>query len=1128
MKTGIVTLGRVLDADTVNFYSLTIIVEDHGLPSLTSTGTLIINVEDVNDHHPRFSSDIGYKSSLLEHTSSANASETLTLKLVPALAVFDDDITSNASDIRFRLDGNESGKFSVDEVSGEITVAAKTTFDSDTKNKYLLKLIAEDEYGLGLSSATIVEVFIEDINDNAPVFNEMYVFNVTSSAVIGSQVGRVMATDADSSPQNSAILYFIESGGYGKFRVDSQTGLIRVSSSLVQEPFKDAYELNITAVDLGNPPLSSQTTVQIVVDTSDNKPAVIAPSQNFHLPENASIGDVVGLISLGNVTSDDLEFRLAMSNIPFKMNATSGEILLTSSVDREQTDEVSFTVDIVNHGVPTFTVTTEVKVTIDDVNDNWPQFSAPGGYRGVIVEYTDTMMTDGLVSLNQLIHVTDKDVTEVNRNVSISLSGVGADLFVLDEANGEIRVKQPHLLDFEQTTVYNLQLTATDCGGGGLSTSTNLTIEVEDVNDNGPQFEQNYTFSISPSVQMGSSVGNITAVDLDSSERNNQVTYILLRGGFGKFFIHPDTGEITTTDSLTHEPPIEKFYLEVVALDNGFPRQTTSTVVEVNVAVNHKPTMPLKQEFNVDENVVNGTEVGIVMANDTDIVSGGWQNLTFYMEDNTVPFTIDEETGLIQIAGDIDREVEDRFFFSVFVVDSGTPRYTATSAVVVYVNDVNDNAPVLSGGDLYLGTVKEDDVWANGSQIVQMGLNITAIDLDATSENQQVVLLLDGPGSEMFYLNNETGTVHLTKPGSVDRELNETFYLRILAIDKGGKGLTSSATLKIDVEDVNDNFPKFVQSEFKCTLSSLVGPGDVVGRVTAHDDDATEPNNQLLYLLTNDTLGKFRVDINTGDLIVLESFFSRPRRDEYSLTVEARDMGFPSRTSYTKVTVSAPDLQYNDYPPDIRITSFVIKEELPIGTIIGNLDVVDKDVENTTENIVDLELITNDIDPVPFEVQPTGSIVTTGKIDRDSKTTGKRYFNFKVCATDKGTPPFNVTRDISVIIEDVNDNPPTFTMRKYEHMISDSFPTRTVIATPFAFDSVDETDSVYEYSIAGGKAGVIHIDKSTGVVITTDKAKTLKPDTLTYTVKAVDKENNQLSAEAKLIIKVIKSESPCK
>ena len=95
------------------------------------------------------------------------------------------------------------------------------------------------------------------------------------------------------------------------------------------------------------------------------------------------------------------------------------------------------------------------------------------------------------------------------------------------------------------------------------------------------------------------------------------------------------SGKITTTDALTHAPPIERYNLEVEALDSGFPRQTASTVVEVNVAVNHAPTMPEKQEFDVDENVLNGTDVGVVTANDTDLVVDQWQNLTFYMDDET-------------------------------------------------------------------------------------------------------------------------------------------------------------------------------------------------------------------------------------------------------------------------------------------------------------------------------------------------------------------------------------------------------------------------------------------------------------------------------------------------------------
>ena len=104
----------------------------------------------------------------------------------------------------------------------------------DTYNiwfKKYFQLIAEDEYGYGLSSSTTVKVFIEDINDNAPVFNQTYVFNLISSVAVGSEVGRVTATDADVSTQNSTVLYFIDGGGYGKFQIDSQTGKLQMLMS---------------------------------------------------------------------------------------------------------------------------------------------------------------------------------------------------------------------------------------------------------------------------------------------------------------------------------------------------------------------------------------------------------------------------------------------------------------------------------------------------------------------------------------------------------------------------------------------------------------------------------------------------------------------------------------------------------------------------------------------------------------------------------------------------------------------------------------------------------------------------------------------------------------------------------
>ena len=105
-----------------------------------------------------------------------------------------------------------------------------------------------------------MKVFIEDVNDNAPVFNQTYVFNVTSSVAVGTEVGRVMATDADMSTQNSIVLYFIDGGGYGKFQIDSQTGKLQMLMS---------NELYVT--ELGSVKLSHNTALFFMNSTRTMK-----------------------------------------------------------------------------------------------------------------------------------------------------------------------------------------------------------------------------------------------------------------------------------------------------------------------------------------------------------------------------------------------------------------------------------------------------------------------------------------------------------------------------------------------------------------------------------------------------------------------------------------------------------------------------------------------------------------------------------------------------------------------------------------------------------------------------------------------------------------------------------------
>ena len=87
-----------------------------------------------------------------------------------------------------------------------------------------------------------------------------------------------------------------------------------------------------------------------------------------------------------------------------------------------------------------------------------------------------------------------------------------------------------------------------------------------------------------------------------------------------------------------------------------------------------------------------------------------------------------------------------------------------------------------------------------------------------------------------------------------------------MATDADGTGLSSAADVILEVEDVNDVIPIFREQKKDLLIDSEVTPGQIIGRVQAIDGDATEPNNQVIYSLASDGMGKFSVDSETGNI----------------------------------------------------------------------------------------------------------------------------------------------------------------------------------------------------------------------------------------------------------------------
>lgn len=215
-------------------------------------------------------------------------------------------------------------------------------------------------------------------------------------------------------------------------------------------------------------------------------------------------------------------------------------------------------------------------VDVLDMNDEVPTFSQI--FRGNIKENSSPGTA---VTILPPISASDKDSGN-NSMISYSLSGEGSHLFtILDSGTVLFTPKEPQqVLDREQKAKYDLKVTAMD--PGSLSSTTDLTITIEDENDNPPVFQHGPLFVLLPEIaRPGSKVVEVKATDADERGPNSKIQYYITNGGKGDIRIDRSTGEIFVVGSLI---PGTVYFLNVSAVDgNGLAAKTNVNVTIVDV-----------------------------------------------------------------------------------------------------------------------------------------------------------------------------------------------------------------------------------------------------------------------------------------------------------------------------------------------------------------------------------------------------------------------------------------------------------------------------------------------------------------------------------------------------------------
>lgn len=157
--------------------------------------------------------------------------------------------------------------------------------------------------------------------------------------------------------------------------------------------------------------------------------------------------------------------------------------------------------------------------------------------------------------------------------------------FTIDALSGEISVGSQ--LDYETTRSYRLIIRAQDAGSPPRSNTTQLLINVEDVNDNEPHFYSTlFQESVLENSGTGQSVLRVQAYDADDGQ-NAVVTYKIKDAhalAHMPLMVEEKTGWIVTTRDLDWEEA-NLYEFVVIAQDDGQPPKSSTASVIIRVQV---------------------------------------------------------------------------------------------------------------------------------------------------------------------------------------------------------------------------------------------------------------------------------------------------------------------------------------------------------------------------------------------------------------------------------------------------------------------------------------------------------------------------------------------------------------
>ncbi|XP_065068670.1 protocadherin Fat 4-like isoform X2 [Rhopilema esculentum] len=864
---------------------------------------------------------------------------------------------------------------------------------------------------------------------------------------------------------------------------------------------KSFYQLSITAVNTGEADARNTTiTFNItVIDVNDNGPVFTPALIQQPVAEDLAVGSHV--ITVTAVDPDTGAFDLMnysivsnLSSSYFAINKTTGQITLQKALDREQEDRY---IIIVQARDPLFSSVAEIVLNVTDVNDNQPRFN-PSSYSLDIVE--NTLVSSSLVQ----VFASDPDLGLNSTLVYSILDGNAAGHFAINSQNGVITLVIA--LDYEKTKSFTLLIGLRDMGSPLLQSSNNatVTINIVDINDNYAHFEKSlYTASLPETSSISTFVVQVKAVDGDGTSKHSNLTFSINQTlANSTFSINPVTGVITLKSSLDYEK-VKEYHFSVIATDNGtVPYQRhTNVIVYVQDINDELPYfMPATYNVTVSEFSRPGAMVLHLFGYDNDTKA---LQYTISSQSPKGDFLIDSSSGSLYAKNGLDRENITSYTLSVSLSDGAN---SASTTVIVNINDENDNRPIFSQ-TTYIVSVPENTAVSSFIILVQ------ASDLDIGS-NSAITYSIFNSGlndsSLFFSINSSTGAISLAKP--LDYEQDRVHHFVVVANDAGAVQLRGHASVEVRVIDSNDNAPYFVPSVYSATIPEAINVDNVVMILTARDNDTS--SSQLSYEIVGGNVNNdFKLHSSMSNVLVVAKSLDYETTQMYSIIVRAFD-GMHYSTTNATINVNISDINDNNpifNPSYYRVT---IPENTNNSYVFLQVSATDAD-GSAANNRITYTSLDNTTD---FNLNQNTGAITVNSIDYERKS----QYSLVVIAQDNGMPWRQNRALVDIIITDINDNAPVISPVSYSINISEAALIGLQITTIKASDVDTGVNGQLVYSIvSGNNLQRFQINADTGVIsINGSLDYESAEENYTLTISVQDKGGLKAASNATVFIRV--------